>query len=206
MTGFKGYLRKRWADWKSKSLLSRLSDLLFVVLIIGMLIPASRKEIAAFVNKVMAPKPGLLSAEKQFTVPEEAWNWSVQDENGQWIALSAHQGKPIFLNFWATWCPPCIAEMPDIQKLYDDFGSKVAFLLITDESPKVVQAFMQRKGFNMPVHFHHYAVPQAFSTNSIPTSWLINSEGKVMMHKTGAAKWNSGRMRDFLDKMLTGSL
>ncbi len=200
------YIKKRWAAWKAKSWLSRLSDVLFILLLVGMLIPATRKEIAAFVNKMMAPKPDMLKADKQFTVPDNAWNWSVQDENGQWVALSELKGKPIFLNFWATWCPPCIAEMPDIQKIYDDYGDKVAFLIITDESPQVVQAFMQRKGFSMPVHYHQYTVPEVFSTRSIPTTWLINREGRVLMHKTGAAKWNSGQMRKFLDDMLAGKL
>ncbi|MBK9291559.1 MAG: redoxin domain-containing protein [Bacteroidetes bacterium] len=199
------YLKKRLNDWKSKSLFSRISDVAFILLLIGMLIPATRKEIAAFVNKLLAPKPSTLSSEKQFVVPEEAWNWSVQDQHGQWIPLASHKGKPVFLNFWATWCPPCIAEMPDIQDLYNDYGAKVAFLLITDEDPSVVDAFMKRRNFDMPVHYHRYAVPPAFATNSIPTTWIISPEGKVLMHKTGAAKWNSTSMRSFLDQLLANT-
>ncbi len=202
MSNLKRYLAKRWTDWKAKSWFTRISDILFVLLLIGMLIPASRKEIAAFVNKNMASGPSVLPYDKQFVVPDDAWNWSVQDVNGQWIPLSAHKGKPVLLNFWATWCPPCIAEMPDIQNLYNDYGDKVAFLLITDESPQAVASFMQRKGFNIPIHFHKYAVPPSFSTNSIPTTWLISPEGKVLIHKTGAAKWNSSKMRRILDDLL----
>ncbi|HMM11063.1 MAG TPA: redoxin domain-containing protein [Bacteroidales bacterium] len=204
MSGVKRYFEKRWNAWKKKSWFSRISDALFVLLLVGMIVPATRKEIAAFVNKLFAPKPALLRAEKQMTVPEDAWNWSVQDESGQWVPLSTYKGKPIFLNFWATWCPPCIAEMPDIQNLYNDYGQSVAFLLITDESPLVVQSFMQRKSFSMPVYYHRYAVPPVFSTNSIPTTWLISPEGLIVMQKTGAAKWNSNRMREILDTMLTG--
>lgn len=203
MSAIAAYFRKRWTNWKAKSWFSRLSDVIFVLLLVGMLIPATRVQIAAFVNKVMAPKPALLPSDKQFTLSDDVWNWSVQDENGLWVPLSAHKGKPIFLNFWATWCPPCIAEMPDIQDLYNDYGQQIAFLLITDESPQVVQAFMQRKAFSMPIHYNKYAVPPAFSTNSIPTTWLIDPQGKVLLQKKGAAKWNSKKMRNLLDEMLT---
>lgn len=202
MTNLKRYLIKRWTDWKAKSWFTRISDVLFILLLIGMLIPATRKEIAAFVNKIMASGPGLLPAEKQFPLPDDEWNWSVQDESGQWVPLSAHKGKPVLVNFWATWCPPCIAEMPDIQKLYNDYGDKVAFWLITDESPDVVNPFMQRKGFTMPVHYHKFAVPPTFATNSIPTTWLISPDGRIVLKKTGAAKWNSPKMRKILDQML----
>jgi peroxiredoxin len=92
--------------------------------------------------------------------------------------------------------------MPDIQDLYDNYGDKVAFLLVTDESPEKVAAFMEKRGFDMPVFYHQSGVPQEFATQSIPTTFVISPEQKIVIRKTGAAKWNSSSMHQLLDEMM----
>jgi len=197
------YLKLRWKKyWERKTWFSKISDLVFILLIIGLLIPASRKEISAFVSGLTAMSPGTLDEDKQLSVSNASLNWSVANQDGAVFSLSDFQDKPIFLNFWATWCPPCIAEMPDIQDLYDNYGDRVAFLLVTDESPEKVNAFMQKKGFNMPVYYHQSGVSQEFATQSIPTTFVISPEQKIVIRKTGAAKWNSKKMHQLLDEMM----
>jgi len=199
----KAYLKKRWKEyWEKKGWFSKISDLFFVLLIIGLLIPASRKEISAFVSGITAMSPGTLDEDKQLTVSNTALNWSVANASGKLYRLSDFQDKPVLLNFWATWCPPCIAEMPDIQDLYDSYGDKVAFLLVTDGSPEKVAAFMEKRGFDMPVFYHQSGVPQEFATQSIPTTFVISPEQKIVIRKTGAAKWNSKSMHQLLDEMM----
>ncbi|MDA3941944.1 MAG: TlpA disulfide reductase family protein [Bacteroidetes bacterium] len=197
------YLKKRWKDyWDKKGWFSKLSDLIFVILVVAMLIPSSRKEISAFVSGLTAMSPKNLPAEEQATLGSGEFNWTLTSSNGNPVALSAFEGKVIFLNFWATWCPPCIAEMPDIQELYNKYGDRVAFLLVTDEKPETVTAFMERKGFEMPVFYHRQAVPGLFASQSIPTTFIINPNGKIVIRKTGAAKWNSQKMHQLIDEML----
>lgn len=199
----KSYLRKRWNDyWEKKGWFSKISDLLFILLIIGLLIPASRKEISAFVSGITAMSPSTLDEDKQLSLSKAALNWSFADQNGTSSRLSDFQDKPVFLNFWATWCPPCIAEMPDIQDLYDNYSDRVAFLLVTDESPEKVNAFMEKRGFRMPIYYHRSGVPQEFATQSIPTTFVISPEQKIVIRKTGAAKWNSQSMHQLFDEML----
>jgi len=197
------YLKKRLTDyWSKKGWFSKLSDLVFVILVVAMLIPASRKQISAFVSGLTAMSPSSLPAEKQETLGSKDYKWTVTDRSGNVVSLGSFEGKPIFLNFWATWCPPCIAEMPDIQDLYDNYGDQVAFLLVTDEEPSKVQAFMERKAFDMPIYFHRTAIPPLFESGSIPTTFIISPAGKIVIRKTGAAKWNSDKMHHLFDEML----
>ena len=197
------YIKKRLSEyWSKKGWFSKLSDLVFVILVIAMLIPASRRQISTFVSGITAMSPSSVPDEKQETLGQQEYKWTVTDMNGNAVSLSNFEGQPVFLNFWATWCPPCIAEMPDIQDLYDKYGDQVAFLLVTDEEPSKVRAFMERKTFDMPVYFHQMAVPKLFESQNIPITFIISPDGKIVIRKTGAAKWNSDKMHSLFDEML----
>lgn len=70
--------------------------------------------------------------------------FTVTDMNGQTVSLASLKGKPVFLNFWATWCPPCVGEMPDIQRMYAKYGDKVHFVIVNiDGTQPDVAAFME---------------------------------------------------------------
>ena len=196
------YLKKQWEKFTQKSLFGKVSDILFVLLVIAMLIPASRKQISAFTARLIAMSPSVIAPEKQQTLSASDYQWIFRDMQGVSVSLSDYAGKPIFLNFWATWCPPCIAEMPDIQKLYDQFGDQAAFILISDEDPQQISQFMKKRGFNMPVYLHQSKVPALFASSSIPTTFVISPEGKIVISKTGAAKWNSRKMVSLMTEML----
>lgn len=196
----KTYLQNRWKTyWATKSWFSKFTDLLFILLVIGMIIPASRKEISAFMAGLMASSPKTMESSQQQSLNPEAWQWQLTDLEGNRVVLEQFKGQTILVNLWATWCPPCIAEMPDIQALFESRGNKAVFLLISDEKPEVIKAFMQKKGYSMPVYQQASETPPLFATNSIPTTWLISPEGKVVIRKTGAAKWNSSSMQQTID-------
>lgn len=198
------YIKHRWEKYlKEKSLFSKISDLIFVLLIIGMLIPASRREISAFMARLLAGSPKTLSESKQSQVPEATYQWRLTSLEGKEVQFSEFRGKTIFLNIWATWCPPCIAEMPDIQDLYNIFGDQAAFLLVSDEDPSKVKAFMERRGFNMPVYIHRGLLPEVFTTNSIPITFVIGPNGNIVIRKTGAAKWNSSSMQNTMKELIS---
>ena len=196
------YIRKRWQTyWKTKSWFSKLTDLLFILLVIGMLIPASRKEISAFMAGLMASSPKTIESNEQQTLDAQAWSWQLLDGSGNKVTLEQFKGKTIFLNFWATWCPPCIAEMPDIQELYNGFSDKAVFLLVSDEDTQTIKSFMDKKGYQMPVYRQLGGIPDVFLTNSIPTTWVIDPSGKIIIRKTGAAKWNSEAMQKTIQSL-----
>lgn len=199
----KHYIRKRWNDyWTKKSWFSKISDLIFVLFIIAMLVPASRKAIRITASRILASSPKSIADDKQLSLAASTYDWLVYDMDGKAIPLSNFRGKAIFLNFWATWCAPCIAEMPDIQELYDQFGEEAAFLLVSDEDPERIHNFMKNRGFDMPVYIRRGGVPADLASGSIPVTFVISPDGQIIIRKTGVAKWNSNKMQDLMRELI----
>ena len=70
------------------------------------------------------------------------------------------KGEVVLLNFWATWCPPCIAELPSMQKLYNDYKDKVRFVFVTNEDKATIEAFLAEKGYDLPIYTSVTAIPE----------------------------------------------
>ena len=124
-------------------------------------------------------------------------------EGGQ-ANLASFAGRPTVVNLWATWCPPCIAEMPNIQKLYDKVGSdKIAFVMLSvDEGgKKKVQKFIDKKNYTFPVYLPASNFPQEFYSNAIPTTFIISPEGKIVAKQEGMADYNTPEVIEFLQKL-----
>lgn len=121
--------------------------------------------------------------------------------NGDRTSLKEYEGKTIFLNFWATWCPPCIAEMPNIQDLYEDISeneSIVFVMLSLDEDHEKARSFVERKEFTMPVYFLQGRQPGVYNSTVVPTTYVISPEGNIVLEKRGMAKYNTSGFKDFL--------
>ncbi len=122
--------------------------------------------------------------------------------NASDINLKELKGKIIFINYWATWCPPCRAEMPSIQALYNDYKDKVAFVFLTsDNKVKVDNYFLENK-FSLPTYNLQTNTPAQISTRTLPTTFIIDKKGNLAAKETGASNWNSGGVRKMLDKLL----
>lgn len=196
------YFKKQWVNFTRKTLLGKLSDIVFVLFIIAMLVPSTRKQISAFAAGMMATSPKVIDEKLQAKLSPDAYAWQLRDADGQAVQFSEFNGRPVFVNFWATWCPPCIAEMPSIQKLYDQFGDSVAFVLVTDEDPQLVTAFMKKKAYTFPVYQNLSAVPVQFASSGIPVTFVVSPSGNILIRKTGAAKWSSTKMVKLMDELI----
>jgi thiol-disulfide isomerase/thioredoxin len=142
-------------------------------------------------------QPDLEVASDQYNQAD--YSLSFVDRNGRKHRLSEYKGKTIFLNFWATWCPPCIAEMPDINNLYNEIGEDVVFLLISvDQEHDKVLAFEERKGFDYPLFHLSGSLPSAYHSGAVPTTFVINPTGKITMRREGMAKYNTQKFKAFL--------
>lgn len=129
------------------------------------------------------------------------YNFILINEEGDRIPFSEFQGKTIFLNFWATWCPPCIAEMPNIQKLYKDLGDtdNLAFVMLSlDEDPEKAKAFIRRKEFDFPIYFPGSRRPGVYNSTAIPTTYVISPDGEIVLEKKGMSNYNTQDFKDFL--------
>lgn len=136
---------------------------------------------------------------------EKAPDFSLVTLTGERLALSDLKGKKVLLNFWATWCPPCRAEMPDMQKLYEDMGQdemEIVAVNLTQSELKLenVDRFVQEYGLTFPVLLDEKSeVAQQYLAITIPTSYVIDSEGIIRQKKIGPMSYEW--MKDVLQSI-----
>jgi peroxiredoxin len=130
----------------------------------------------------------------QFEEKLQAPNFIIQDLNGKAVSLEDYRGKIVFLNFWATWCPPCLLEMPSMEKLHTQFKNKDFAILAIDlqEDPDKVRSFKERFQLNFPILLDADAsVAAAYGIISIPTTYLVDRNGYLVGGALGPRDWAS---------------
>jgi len=197
-------IKERIGKWKEQTLLHKAGDIFFWVLIILLLIPASRKYIATGVNQIVLHirKPAADPENKQLKLSETDYVLRFSDSANNLYSLEDFKGEVVFLNLWATWCPPCIAEMPGIEKLHADYGDRVRFILLTNQQAGEVEPFISARDLKAPVYFQLSQLPGVLETSSIPTTFIISRDGRIVARHTGAMDWNAGSTRKMLDDLL----
>ncbi len=111
------------------------------------------------------------------------------DLENQDIDISQYNGKVVFVNFWATWCRPCISEMPSIQKLQARLKSEnIIFLLASNEDVKEIEDF--KHGNNYSLNFLHLVNMEELNIQVLPTTYIYNPGGKLVYSETGTRNWD----------------
>ena len=126
---------------------------------------------------------------------------SLSNQEGNIIQTQNLTGKVVFINFWATWCGPCRAEMPSIQKLYDKYkdNDQVEFLLVEIEKDhQGAEAFLKEESLNLPIYFPESPIPQAWLSDAIPSTVVLNKQGHLAFDHKGMADYSSKEFEDFL--------
>ena len=122
----------------------------------------------------------------------EAPDFVMYDTEGKQVRLSDFEGKPVVLNFWASWCPPCKGEMPDFEEVFQEQGEEIQFVMvnITDGSRETAQSaavFIEEQGFTFPVYLDSdLDGTSVYGVSSIPTTYFINADGKIAARAIGA--------------------
>nr|WP_081987685.1 TlpA disulfide reductase family protein [Pedobacter glucosidilyticus] len=127
------------------------------------------------------------------------------DKTGKEVRLSSLRGKVVFINFWATWCPPCIAEMPSIHQMAQQFKKNDKLVVLTvdvDQDFQKSLKFMQKRNFDLPVYALASAVPSAYLGNSIPTTIVLSKQGKLVFKHEGGADYTNQEFIGFLNKLI----
>jgi len=114
----------------------------------------------------------------------QAPDFVVHDRDGKAVKLSDFAGKPVVLNFWASWCGPCREEMPYFEEAYGEFGSEVQFLMINlDGYRGDAEDFLQETGYTFPVYLDVYGQAcKIYDVRNIPTTYFINSRGEIVSY------------------------
>ena len=118
-------------------------------------------------------------------------NFTVQNVKGEKTELADLSGKPIVLNFWATWCSPCQRELPAFDKMYKVYGEKVQFLMVNVDgggtAPQEIQQSMESAGFSFPLYFDlTNSAAAAYRVASIPISFFIDANGNIISSHLGS--------------------
>lgn len=129
-------------------------------------------------------------------------DWQLTSTNGDEVWLS-ELNKPIFINIWATWCPPCQSELPSILELETKYKGKVDFLLVSpDESLDKLKNFAKQKGYSTTFYNAKNRTPKNLITNSYPTTYILGANKKVILQSVGAHDWNTESIHEIFDQLI----
>jgi thiol-disulfide isomerase/thioredoxin len=134
-------------------------------------------------------------------LPNGRWDYvmAATDLAGAPIAFADFAGEVLVLNFWATWCAPCVAEMPALERLHEateDLG--VRFACVTREPSDVVRPFVRKRGMRLPVFLLAGEPPECFRSRAIPATFVLDRSGRIALRHFGAAAWDDGAVVDFV--------
>jgi thiol-disulfide isomerase/thioredoxin len=131
------------------------------------------------------------------------YNWSPEDLSGQPAPFSNFKGKTVFLNIWATWCGPCVTEMPSIARLAGNprlEGKNIQFVCVsTDEDLDSVRLFVADKKWPMTI-LHARSLPPIFTTDGIPATFIIAPDGRIVAAQVGSSDWDNAQVVQLLEK------
>ncbi len=187
------------------------ADIGFVILLLFFFMAAFNPKVKALVLRQLI-RTGLYEPKidhlkpKEVTLaghpaPKPAPSATFTTSAGTAVDIADSRGKVIFLNFWATWCPPCLAEMPSVNSLRSKFRNdpSVIFILADiDNNLKRSERFMKDHQYDLPVYEPTGPVPQAIFQGTVPTTVIINKQGEIVFFHEGMADYDSPEVEKFL--------
>ncbi len=153
-----------------------------------------------WLNKIFSFSPSVTEVSDREKIAD--YNWKLKDEEWNFFNFKKSKGNVVFINLWASWRLPCVAELQSVQKLYDTYGDKIDFYIITDEERPPVEAFMEEHEFTFPVTYLIIGEKAAVDTEEPPRSYIIDKRGNIVVQKEGIADWNSSKVHQLLDELI----
>lgn len=144
------------------------------------------------IDKPTQAPPSDTSSKEDTDKYNDYYNFTVTDWDSNEVQLKDFKGKPVILNFWASWCPPCVGELPYFEEAYKEYGDKVQFMIVnlTDgnrETVELAKKYITDNKYTFPVYFDTKAdVAFSFSVSSIPATYLVDENGNIVGHAIGA--------------------
>ena len=127
------------------------------------------------------------------------FDWTIRPLDGEAMELEAYRGRVLFVNLWASWCTPCIREMETIERLRERVAdTDVEFLIVAAEGERPVRRHLRRYSYNLPIYLEVDRIPPAFGLRGLPTSWLVDREGRIVLLRHGEAAWDTDEVVAFV--------
>ena len=192
----------------SKKLKKEIRDwTIFAAVLLTLYFTGLHTEVAAFAQRIVLAtgiaNPKVETVQEEKTVAR--YDFSLDGMDGSTLNFEDKRGKVIFINFWATWCAPCIAEMPSIQYLHDEFKDNpdVIFVMINVESKRSkARKFIDKKEYTFPVYYPNATrIPSVYASDGIPTTYVIDKEGYIVYQKVGMASYDGSGFIEFMNKL-----
>lgn len=186
-----------------------ITAVLVGIVIILLVSPDTKAWVSRGLMKIGLFKPSLESdsvpIDQPGTVAGASPSVFFKDGTGNRIDAANQVGKVVFVNFWATWCPPCIAEMPSIEKLYQRFKDeeRVVFVMVdVDNQYEKSKKFMESKKLGLPVHVPSGAIPAHWLGGAIPTTLILDKQGQIVARHEGMADYSRPEVAEFINELI----
>lgn len=187
---------------------------LIAVVVLGIYFAGLHSEVIGFVQRgllatgAMNPDIEIIDENREEdAAPNEVVKadlaWELINSKGEKVSMEDFRGKVIFINFWATWCPPCVAEMPGINSMYKDLDTEkieVVMVSVDRDFEKAIK-YKTSKDFDFQVYAPAGAIPPMYESASIPTTFVIDSKGNLVFTRKGMADYDREDFKDFLKSL-----
>lgn len=192
MEQLKKWFRNNWS--------TAILAILFIILLVN---PDAKAWLMRQVASTGLLNSGISESETQETVTYS--NFTLKDESERLINVSELKGKVVFMNFWASWCPPCRAEFSSVQKFYEKYKSNpdIVFLTINlDDDSAAGKAYLKQKGFTVPFITPASSIPREIYDGSLPTTIVLDKRGAIRLRHTGLADYSKDSFYNDMDALL----
>lgn len=151
-------------------------------------------------NKLFAATPTIISAENRGKVL--TYDWKLKRADWSFFNFKEAEAKVVFINFWATWDLPSRAQLDDIQLLYNRYGEKMKFYIITNEEREMPEEMMERKEYTFPITYQIVGEQSPIKLLKEGGSYLLDKKGTIVVHQTAIADWDNRTVYDLIDSLL----
>lgn len=189
-------------DWIKKNGVSAA----MIALIVSMLVfPDVKAWLMRQVASTGLLNPKIEKTENTTERSASTYDFTVSEEHGNQINTADLRGKVVFVNFWASWCPPCRAEFPSIQKFYEKYkdNPKMVFLTVNmDDDPAKGTSYLEKEKYSVPFFVPASNISKVVFEGALPTTLVLDKSGKIRMHHTGVADYSTGGFYQQIEQLL----
>ena len=179
-----------------------------LTLIVGSLMavtPVGQRALTDTFNVARAEASAALQDLKAPAFPDvvaSAVDWRLRAADGTEADMAGFSEDVLFVNLWATWCAPCIAEMPHIEELASRFAdAQVAFLIVSEEDPDTVTPFVEEQGWQLPIYTTQ-TIPAMFQTEVLRATYVLDEMREMVFKHVGIARWDDQTTVEFIENLL----